>query len=142
MRSVVLCGGFVVFATLLGCSDSSPYSSSVYAVSGKVLLPSGEPVRGGAEILLTPKAKEGGIFGKEGSAIIGADGTFTIKSGETDGIPGGFYVVVVRPYGVGNSTDKTAAIRTIPKKYTSEDTSDMTVEIKEAKTGWEVKLAK
>ena len=94
MRSLVLCGGFSVLAALVGCSaGASPYSRSEYTVSGKVFAPTGEPIRGGAEIVLTPKAKEGGIFGKEGSALIGADGSFTIKSGENDGVPGGFYLV-------------------------------------------------
>jgi hypothetical protein len=112
-------------------------------VSGKVVSASGEPIRGGAEIILTPKAKEKGIFGKEGSAILNSDGTFSLKAAEgEEGIPGGYYSVVVRPYGAKNSTEKQNAMRAIPKKYWSEDTSDLTIEITGSKTDWEVKLAK
>ena len=142
MRSLALCGGFFLCVSLLGCSSNSPYSSTAYAVSGRLLTPAGEPVRGGAEVILTPKAKEGGVFGKEGSATVGADGSFTIKSGEENGVPGGFYLVVVRPYGAQNSSEKQAAARSIPKKYWSEDTSELTVEITAEKTGWDLKLSK
>lgn len=145
MRAFALCGGFLTLVTALGCGGSgkSPYSSTTVTVSGRILTPGGEPIRGGAEVVLTPKAKEGGIFGKEGAAIVGADGSFKLKTTDgAEGIPGGFYVVVVRPYGAQNDATKQAATRTVPKKYWDESTSDMTAEITEAKTNWDLKLAK
>ncbi|MCE9566265.1 MAG: hypothetical protein K8U57_29940 [Planctomycetes bacterium] len=142
MRSLILCGCFMILCSALGCSSSeaNPYSTSPQVVTGKVRGAGGDLVRGGAEILLTPKAKENGIFGREGSSPVGPDGSFSLKTLDgQEGIPEGFYVVVVRPYGTNNAA-KQAATRSIPKKYWSEDTSDMTVEITGSKTNWDIKL--
>lgn len=141
MRSLWLCSCFAAFLAALGCSKgvTNPYSTSANPVAGTVVV-AGSRVAGGAEIVLTPKAKENGIFGKEGSSPVGADGSFSLKTVDgNEGIPGGFYVVVVRPYGP-NSAAKQAAARTIPKKYWDESTSDLTIEIEGAKQDWEVRL--
>lgn len=141
MRSLWLCGGFVALVAGVGCSKeaSSPYSSSANPVTGKVVAVGGA-LQGGAEIVLTPKAKEHGIFGKEASSPVALDGSFALKTIDgAEGVPGGFYTVVVRPYGT-NASAKQAAARAIPKKYWDESTSDLTVEIDGAKQGWEVKL--
>lgn len=141
MRSVVFCGGFLA-AGLLGCSSANPYSSSAYPVSGTVLTPSGEPVRG-AEIILTPKPKDGKVYGMEGSAELGKDGTFAIKAIDgRDGVPGGLYAVVVRPFGKPGSSDKQFATAQVPKRLWTEEQTDLSVEITEAKTGWVLKLTK
>jgi hypothetical protein len=127
---------------LAGCGGENPYSTSAYDVSGRLLDPYGATIRG-AEVVLTPKARDGKVFGMEASGVVNTDGTFKLKTIDgRDGIPGGFYLVVVRPYGAQKSTEKQFASAHIPKKYWSEDTSDLTVEITGTKTDWELKLTK
>jgi hypothetical protein len=142
MRCAFLVVAFFACVGLVGCGDGSPYSSSAYPVSGKVVGPYGEAIRG-AEVVLSPKARDGKVYGMEGSGVVNNDGTFTIKTADgREGLPGGYYLVVVRPYGAQKSTDKQFASAHVPKKLWSEDTSDMTVEITGEKTNWELKLTR
>ncbi|HEY1187243.1 MAG TPA: carboxypeptidase-like regulatory domain-containing protein [Gemmata sp.] len=146
MRALVLCAGFLALVPLLGCGGGpnkpNPYPTSNVPVSGRVVGPTGHPIRGGASVTLSPAAKGGAIFGKAGTGTVGADGTFKLKTEDgTDGIPGGFYTVTVYPHG-SDAGAKGAATRAIPKRPWSDETSDLTVEIKEGEVGWELKLTK
>ena len=138
MRVLTVC---LLGLAAAGCSSQNPYGSSTHAVSGRLVGPAGEVVKGGAEVVLVPKAVGGGIFGREGSGLVGPDGSFVIKTADGEAIPGGTYQVVVRPYGKATS-EKTAAARAIPKKYWLEDSTDLVVEVTADKAGWELRLAK
>jgi hypothetical protein len=133
----------VLTAVLLagGCSYPNPYGSSTHAVSGKLVAPSGEVVKGGAEVVLTPKSTDTGIFGRDATGEVRSDGTFALKTAAGEDVPGGTYQVVVRPYGKA-SPAKSAAARLIPKRLWAEETSDLVVEVTGDRTGWELRLTK
>ncbi len=122
------------------CSSKSPYSKSSYAVTGKIVAPTGEPVRN-AEIVLFPKFKGDGVYGQEGTAVTGPDGSFTVVSADgKEGVPGGYYGVMIRPH--GTAAEKKQVYAKVPRKLWQEETTDMDVEITSAKADWEIRLKK
>lgn len=133
----------LMFAALMmttACSSKSPYSKSSYTVTGKIVSPTGEPVRN-AEIVLFPKFKGDGVYGREGAAVTGPDGSFTVVSADgKEGVPGGYYGIVIRPYGTPAEMKKVYA--KVPRKLWQEETTDMDVEITSVKTDWEIRLPK
>ena len=132
---------FCLLLSITACSSArNPYSSSTFSVSGKVFGADGKPIPH-AEVLLFPKAKGEGVFGREGTGITDQEGAFVIKSADgKEGVPGGFYGVVIRPH--GTPAEKKQALAKVPQKLWQEDSTDMEVEITADKTNWDIRLSK
>lgn len=129
MRTITLTATLLAL-TAAGCSPSDVVPDT-HKVSGRVLLPSGKPARG-AEVLFIPKTKDGKLSGANGSAVLGSDGTFSLKSmGDRDGVPSGYYAVVVNPNVLRGpaAADKPFGVANVPKKYWDENTTDLFVTI-------------
>jgi len=122
---------WAVFAALfcLGCGPrNNPHFEKTTPVSGQVTLANGSLLRGG---LITLHPKDG--TKSESRGTIGQDGRFTLGTYKVnDGAMPGQYTVTVEPI----VYDKQGNMRPdrslgIPPKYTSADSSDLTVEIKD-----------
>jgi hypothetical protein len=123
---------FAVMICLSGCggSDRSPQGS----VAGIVTV-SGEPVTEG-EVLLISK-----ITGQSGQGSLTSDGTFRIAA-----LPAGEYVVTISPPVVeyppgGDGPDVAPPVTSkIPKKFWSDTSSDLVVQVQEGSNdlSWEL----
>jgi hypothetical protein len=109
----------IVASTLTGCGNGE----GLVPVSGKVLL-DGQPLTQGNVITLPPA-------GRGASGIIQPDGTFQLKTGKDDGAKPGTHKVAVVAYasGPGQGPESGTGQLLVPKKYTSPDTSELTIEI-------------
>jgi hypothetical protein len=109
---------------------------AVVPVKGKILLPSGEPLRGG-RLNFLPK-NEAGLGGIEPFADIGQDGSFVVTTyQEKDGAIPGAYVVTISPidyHAKGGNPLPLPNAGQIPKKYLGKETSDLTAEVKHEAT--------
>src|SRR5262249_33645207 len=123
--------GLAVALAVVGC-QRAPSMPGVVPVKGKVLLPGGEPLRGG-RLNFLPK-NPSGLGGIEPFADIGQDGTFTVTTyQENDGAIPGEYVVTISPVNYkakGGNPVKLPNAEQIPKKYQDGATSDLTASIK------------
>ena len=125
LRYSWLCGLLVVFLCM-GCSRNNPKFEKTVTVRGTVVLASGSPLTGGL-ITFHPKDLTKG----EARGTIGNDGRFEMGTyGKSDGVMLGAYTVTVEKM----VYDKAGNIRParhlpIPQKYSSADSSDLTVEI-------------
>jgi hypothetical protein len=125
--------GLILTATLLcgaGCGGREfPPPPKTYPVNGKILSGS-RPLSGGTLlcVLVTNNDKYGS---PEAAAEVKPDGSFEPKLfTETPGLYPGVWKVVVRPTVVKNA--KTVRIpESVPAKYTKEETTDLTFEVKE-----------
>jgi hypothetical protein len=117
----------VMSAAVVGCSSSAPPLPAVVPVQGKILLASGEPLRGG-RLIFSPKESLGGI---EPFADVDKDGSFTVTTYQlNDGCVPGQYVVSVTPYAFKSGTPvKLPIAQQIPSRYLSSEKSDLVVEI-------------
>jgi hypothetical protein len=109
-----------------GCSNISDVPPhDTYPVSGKVLLPGGEPAAG-AVITFHPQDPPG-----KRMALAEKDGTFRLGTfGKDDGAIPGRYVVTVEPPPNPPVGAKKHAPLSIPKRYRDEETSPWRVEVK------------
>jgi hypothetical protein len=121
----------VATLVLAGC-QRGPSMPAVVPVKGKVLLPGGEPLRGG-RLNFLPK-NPAGLGGIEPFADIGQDGTFSVTTyQENDGAIPGTYVVTITPVNFkakGGNPVRLPNAAQIPNKYLEEATSDLTADIK------------
>ena len=76
---------------LLAAASCSPESVPLHPVSGKVLV-NGQPAAG-AYVMFISEVPAGAA--QPSTGIAGADGTFTLATGERKGAPAGKYVVTV-----------------------------------------------
>ena len=113
----------------IGCGPrNNPHFEKTVQVSGKVTLANGSLLRGG---LVTLHPKDG--TKAESRGMIDKDSCFTLGTYKaSDGTMPGQYTVTVEPI----VYDKQGNMRPdrslgIPPKYTSADSSDLTVEIKD-----------
>jgi hypothetical protein len=112
----------------MGCTRNNPKFEKTVSVRGTVILASGAPLTGGL-ITFHPKDLTKG----EARGTIGNDGRFEMGTyGKSDGVMLGTYTVTVEKM----VYDKAGNIRParylhVPQKYTSADSSDLTVEIKD-----------
>lgn len=110
--SVILVGCSLLFA--VGCGGSGP------SVSGTVSFEDGTPLTSGT-VLMTGDTVEG--FGE-----IKPDGTYTIGTGDVgDGLPNGTYKISVKSY--GEAGEDGMGVPLVAEKYTTPDTSGLTVEV-------------
>jgi hypothetical protein len=121
-------------ALLAGCGGRSPASGPFYPAKGKVTLPDGKPLGGVRVVFLGPVVS---IVTTE------SDGTFTVKSGDKDGLPEGEYTIRLE---VGDSSSKGKiknARPPFPGKYLDEDLSDLKVKVTAAgPNDFDLKLTK
>jgi hypothetical protein len=103
---------------LAGCGGKSPASGPVYAVKGKVTLADGKPLAGVNVVFLGPVLA---------GAPTQSDGSFTIKSGDKDGLPEGDYSVRLEVLETKGSTKR--AVLPFPGKYLDEDSSDLKAKV-------------
>ena len=119
---------FLATFLLAGCSSYDPASlkAKTAPARGKVTLADGTPLRGG-KVTLHPKDKTK----PEAQAIVQKDGTFVLMTYVKDdgAAPGSHRVTVERLYYDKNGNLKKDNALPIPKRYWSEDTSDLTAEI-------------
>ena len=122
-------GGLLAVLLCIGCGPrNNPHIEKTTPVSGMVTLANGSAVRGGLVTLHPKDATKG-----ESRGTIGKDGRFTLGTYTvSDGAMPGQYTVTVEPI----VYDKQGNLRPdkslgIPPKYTSADSSDLTVEIKD-----------
>ena len=121
--------GLLVALFCIGCGPrNNPHFEKTVSINGKITLGNGSPVRGGL-ITLHPKD----ATKSESRGTIDKDGRFTLGTYKiNDGAMPGQYTVTVEPI----VFDKTGNPRPdkslgIPPKYTSSESSDLVVEIKD-----------
>ena len=125
MRSLWL---MMIALLLVGCGGSSgPARPALNPVKGKVTLGNGAPLASGT-IALEPS----GGRAYRCSGKIGPDGTFEIETGSEKGATAGKYKVAVGP--LPNNR------KSVPKKYQSDDTSGIEVEIVSGDNDLDIKL--
>ncbi len=119
----------LISLVLGGCGYSTSTDPSVPG-QGKLTLANGQPAKS-ASILLVPLAGKGGV---QCGGITGNDGSFTLKTGEKDGIVPGVYMVVVKPR-ITNQTSEEEAEQleaSLPHKFRDDENSPLTVTVKSA----------
>jgi hypothetical protein len=98
----------------------------VYEVKGKVVFADGKPLSGGF-ISFVPK----GDLPITPSAVIGADGTFSLVTGGSgEGAPPGEYKVRIESPRFQRSDPKSRTRPLIPPKYTDEDSSGLVITVR------------
>ena len=121
----ILC--LMMFALLVGCGSSGPGKPTLNPAKGKVTLGSGTPLAFGT---IGFEPSEGRGIRCQGK--IGTDGTFEVETGSEKGASVGKYkVYVLLPANKKNS---------VPKKFQSDDTSGIEVEIVSGDNNLEIKL--
>ncbi len=113
----------------IGCGPrNNPRFEKTVSINGKVILGNGSPVRGG---LITLHPKDG--TKSESRGTIDKEGRFTLGTYKiNDGAMPGQYTVTVEPI-IFDKTGNPRPNRSlgIPAKYTSSESSDLVVEIKD-----------
>jgi hypothetical protein len=105
-------------AWLAGCGGPSAASGPFYPVKGKVTLPDGKPLAGVKVVFRGPVVA---------GAATESDGSFTIKSGDKDGLPEGDYSVRLEVLETKGSVKK--AVLPFPGKYLDEDSSGLKAKV-------------
>ena len=123
MRSLWL----MMILMMMGCGGSGPARPALNPVKGKVTLATGAPLAFG---IIGFEPAGGRAFRCSGK--IGPDGTFEIETGAEKGATAGKYKVAVGP--LPNNR------KSVPKKYYSEDTSGIEVEIVSGDNNLDIKL--
>ncbi len=124
LRYSWLCGLMLVFLCV-GCSRNNPKFQKTVPVRGTVVLANGSPVTAGLITFHPKDLTKGDAWG-----MIGSDGRFELGTyKKDDGAMLGTYTVTVEPKVYDKNGNLRPANVPIPKKYTSAETSDLTVEI-------------
>ena len=123
------CLGLTAVVGVLGCGEGGPLNrGQVHPVTGKVLLPDGNPLTSGKVVFVATKSTISSL------AKIQNDGSFTIN-----GLPEGEYKVRLE---VGESSHAKKGSPPFPSKYLDEDGSDLAATVKPDETAnrFELKL--
>ena len=118
---------FIIIVLLVGCGSSGPARPALNPVKGKVTLATGAPLAFGT-IAFEPAG--GRAFRCSGK--IGPDGTFELETGSEKGATAGKYKV-----SVGVPPNKR---NSVPKKFQSDDTSGIEVEVVSGDNDLDIKL--
>lgn len=130
----------VILATVAGCGGGGEIQlpkaeGNPIPVSGKVLLPSGQPLAGGKVIFVPAKPP-----GVEARGTTGSDGSFKLTSREdNDGALPGDYRVRIEPAPQAKGTTKRVP-PPFASEYLDEDATDLTATVSPANTSFEFKL--
>ena len=126
LRYSFFCGLFAVLLCM-GCSRNNPKFEKTVPVRGTVTLADGSLLTAGL-ITFHPKDLTKG----DARGTIGSDGRFEMGTyGKSDGAMLGTFTVTVEAIAYDQNGNLRPAAVGIPNKYTSTETSDLTVEIKE-----------
>lgn len=123
MTSPQRCLSVILFCMFLaGCSSGPISTPERVSVSGKILLPNGNPLTGGT-LVLRP---ESGLFGATG--MIQPDGTFVLQdSGKQDVVPGKYQVFV--RFGDSELATFKSSVKEIYWQSSDDADSDVAVDI-------------
>jgi hypothetical protein len=124
MRSLWL---MMIALLLVGCGSSGPARPALNPVKGKVTLATGAPLAFGT-IAFEPS----GGRAYRCSGKIGTDGTFEMETGNEKGATAGKYKV-----SIGLPVNKS---KSVPKKFQSDDTSGIVVEVVSGDNDLDIKL--
>jgi len=117
----------MILVLLVGCGSSGPGKRTLNPAKGKVTLGTGAPLTFGA---LSLEPLGGGAIPCIGK--IGTDGTFELETGTDKGASAGKYkAYVILPANKKNS---------LPKKFQSDDTSGIEVEVVSGDNNLDIKL--
>ena len=132
-RRLYLGLALIGFGVLSGCSKAKQPWEKVYPVTGVVQL-DGKPI-GGALLSFIPQDREVPDTVRP-TATSNWDGTFEVGTYSTgDGAPAGAYkVVVLRFPAVGSPQNPSPGPNDLPPKYARPDTTDLSVQVKDAAT--------
>jgi Carboxypeptidase regulatory-like domain len=123
------CLSLAVAVGISGCGGASPFSAAkAYPVTGKVLMPDGNPLTSGSVVFVATMSTVSSL------AKIESDGSFTLN-----GLPEGEYKVRLE---VGESGHAKKGSLPFPSKYLDEDGSDLAATVKSDETAnrFELKL--
>jgi len=122
------CLSLTVAVGICGCGGNPLIAARVYPVTGKVLLPDGNPLTSGNVVFVATKSTVSSL------AKIENDGSFTLN-----GLPEGEYKVRLE---VGESSHAKKGSLPFPSKYLDEDGSDLAPTVKSDETAnrFELKL--
>jgi hypothetical protein len=112
-----------------GCGEPDLVGPTI-SVAGKVTV-EGKPIPIG-NLVFKPDASKGNTTKYEPVAFINPDGSYKIKTGGKDGAPAGWYKVAIEASELLSGDVVTGMIPKsyINKKYNSETTSELIVEVK------------
>jgi hypothetical protein len=137
LRGVLLLSCLV----LAGCQSKGPPLPTTTEARGRVLLPNGQPLRGGRVVLNPTEPSAVEAFGD-----IDQSGAFTLTTYKVgDGAVPGRYKVSISPYNYRSTTGSPVRIpeaSQIPPRYLEASTSDLTVEIKPGSNTLELRLVR
>ena len=125
---------------VVGCGTAKPEVDLVDAVRGKVLLPTGKPLKGGI-VVLRPTAAIAGVA-QPVTAEVDSDGSFVIEGGDADKkLAAGEYKVFVN---LSSNPKHRSLQRQVPEKYQSigDDDSDLIIDLAEQAEGFVLKMNK
>lgn len=122
----------ILLVTASGCGSKGPTLPDTVPAKGKILLPSGQPLRAGRlEFKATAPP------GIDAFADVQKDGTFVIQSFSAEGgAVAGTYVVVVSPFDYhakGGNPRKIPNAAEVPRKFQESSTSDLKITIEQGK---------
>jgi hypothetical protein len=123
------CLSLTAVVGISGCGGGTPFSAAnVYPVTGKVLLPDGNPLTSGNVVFVATRSTVSSL------AKIENDGSFTLN-----GLPEGEYKVRLE---VAASSHAKKGSPPFPSKYLDEDGSDLSATVKSDETAnrFELKL--
>ena len=139
MRRSLVLGLVLGLLPLAGCARHGPSLPEPVPARGKVLLPSGQPLRAGRVQFNRLDPPNVDAFGD-----VAADGSFTLTTYKPDdGAVPGRYVVTISPYNYrhkSGSPVRAEGAAQIPAKYLEAETSKLEVEITDGENVLEVKL--
>jgi hypothetical protein len=113
-----------------GCGQNTP---KIVPVSGKITLEGGQWPRSGQIFFSSSKPAEG-FPAKPGYAIFGKDGSFVVKTGDTEGLMPGEYQISVYCFEKPVSETK-PGISYLPKKFSNPYKSGLTLNIGPKESG-------
>lgn len=125
---------------LAGCGRGRPEVDLVDSVRGKVLLPTGKPLKGG-RVVLRPTAALHGVAGPV-TAEVASDGSFAIEGSDSGKkLAAGEYKVFVN---LSGNPRLRMLRRQVPEKYQSidDDESDLIVDLAKQAEGFVLKMNK
>jgi hypothetical protein len=121
-REALRCGGLLLALTVLGCGRNDKLTP----VRGQVFY-HGRPLAGGT-IVFTPDAERGG-HGPLACGEIGADGRYTLHTGDNLGAVPGWHRITIAPPASPTQTAAPPAIA-LPRRYGVPEQSGLLREIK------------